>query len=263
MIACYLQSVGLAAPGLESWSTGRTLLLSGDPLHNDPETPYAPNLLPPNERRRATTAIRQAFRAAEDALRDHASDPSRLASVFASSDADLAVLNRICNALTQPERQISPTDFHNSVHNAASGYFSIAIRSMSTTTTVAAFDASFAAGLLEAATLANIEGCDVLFVAYDVIGPPPLLAVRPTTASGSCALLLTATRGPATLARLDLQTGAGSESVCSGAAAEKLRAGCPALRGLPLLEILAGSQAGECRLKMDAGRILHLIVQPA
>ena len=199
MITCYLHSVGLAAPGLESWSTGRTLLLSDDPLHNDPETPYAPNLLPPNERRRATAAIRQAFRAAEDALRDHASDPSRLASVFASSDADLAVLNRICNALTQPERQISPTDFHNSVHNAASGYFSIAIRSMSTTTTVAAFDASFAAGLLEAATLANIEGCDVLFVAYDVIGPPPLLAVRPMTASGSCALLLTATRGPATL----------------------------------------------------------------
>ena len=183
--------------------------------------------------------------------------------MFASSDADLAVLNRICSALTEPERQVSPTDFHNSVHNAASGYFSIAIRSMSTATTVAAFDASFAAGLLEAATLASIEGCDVLFVAYDVIGPQPLSAARPQTASGSCALLLTATPGPATLARLDLQTGAGSETVCSGAAAEELRVGCSALRGLTMLELLARSQAGECRFKMDASQILQVIVQPA
>ena len=35
--------------------------------------------------------------------------------VFASSDADLAIIHRICVALTATPRLISPTDFHNSV----------------------------------------------------------------------------------------------------------------------------------------------------
>ncbi len=185
MITCYVESVGLAAPGLASWSAAQPILSGSAPWLPTLELPYAPNLLPPNERRRATALIRQAFRAGEDALSGAAREVGELATVFASADADLAVLNRLCTVLAQPLRQLSPTDFHNSVHNAASGYFSIAIRSMATATTVAAFDAGFAAGLLEAATLATVEACDALLIAYDVMAPAPLLAARPLTASGS------------------------------------------------------------------------------
>lgn len=258
MIACYVESVGLAAPGLANWAIAQAVLCSRAPLRIEPEPPFAPNLLPPNERRRATATIRQAFRAGEDALSAAAPVVSELATVFACADGDLAVLNRLCTALAKPARQVSPTDFHNSVHNAASGYFSIAIRSMAAATTVAAFDASFAAGLLEAATLATVEGCEVLLIAYDVMAPAPLLASRPLTANGSCALLLTAERTGASLARLGLELGAGAESVCADAALEELRRGCPALRSLPLLTKLATRQSGACVLALGAGRMLQV-----
>ena len=153
MSAWFIKSVGIAAPGLAGWSASRDILRGSTPYAAVAETPYAPALLPPNERRRATASVRQAFRAAEDAVSVAGVDARALASVFASSDADMAVLHRICAALAQTPRAISPTDFHNSVHNAASGYWSIAVQSTALTTTLSAYDASFTVGLLEAAAL--------------------------------------------------------------------------------------------------------------
>ena len=45
---------------------------------------------------------------------------------------------------------VSPTRFHNSVHNAAAGYWTIGAGAMQPATAISAFDASFAQGLLEA-----------------------------------------------------------------------------------------------------------------
>ena len=45
---------------------------------------------------------------------------------------------------------ISPTRFHNSVHNAAAGYWTIGAGCMQATTALSAYDATFAEGLLEA-----------------------------------------------------------------------------------------------------------------
>src|SRR3546814_3937116 len=45
-------------------------------------------------------------------------DAGDLATVFAGSDADMAILQRISAALATPERIVSPTDFHNSVHRS-------------------------------------------------------------------------------------------------------------------------------------------------
>src|SRR3546814_5260866 len=114
----------------------------------EPLAPYAPPLLPPNERRRATPVVRQAFRVAEEAIAGR--DAGDLATVFAGSDADMAILQRISAALATPERIVSPTDFHNSVHNAAAGYWGIGTGSRAPSTTLAGYDASFALGLLEA-----------------------------------------------------------------------------------------------------------------
>src|SRR3546814_10360262 len=77
-------------------------------------------------------------------------DAGDLATVFAGSDADMAILQRISAALATPERIVSPTDFHNSVHNAAAGYWGIGTGSRAPSTTLAGYDASFALGLLEA-----------------------------------------------------------------------------------------------------------------
>jgi hypothetical protein len=109
----FIESVGLAAPGLPSWQEGRATLRGESALVPAPLSPHTPTLLPLNERRRATPAVKLAFRAAEDAMQG--TSAASLATVFASSDADLAIIHRICLALTATPRLVSPTDLTTSV----------------------------------------------------------------------------------------------------------------------------------------------------
>lgn len=248
MIACYIKGAGIAAPGLPGFRAARDTLRGATPYVFAEETTYAPELLPPNERRRATASVRQAFRAAEDAVTSSGADARELASVFASSDADMTVLHRICASLANEPRVISPTDFHNSVHNAASGYWSIAVHSIALTTTLSAYDASFAVGLIEAAALVDARR-DVLLVAYDAVAPQPLLGKRPLAVSAGVALILSADPGSGALGRIDVSLNAAAESACTVAALEPLRATNPALRALPLFELLAGARAGIVNLR--------------
>jgi len=250
MTDCFVKAVGIAAPGLGGWTASLPVLSGAAAYAYQAETPYAPALLPPNERRRATATVRQAFRAAEDALAAAGGEARELASVFASSDADMAVLHRICAALAQLPRVISPTDFHNSVHNAASGYWSIAVQSMAPTTTLSAYDASFTAGLLEAVALARERSGDVLLVAYDSGAPPPLAAKRPLALSAGVALIIGRYAGSAQpLARLTFDLAGDGETPCVHPELERLRVGHPALRALPLLELLAARRAGSVTLR--------------
>ncbi|MET0225162.1 MAG: beta-ketoacyl synthase chain length factor [Dokdonella sp.] len=248
MSGCFIRSAGLAAPGLAGWDASLDVLRGVAPYVAIAEAPYAPALLPPNERRRATASVRQAFRAAEDAVNGSGGDARELTSVFASSDADMAVLHRICAALAKEPRVISPTDFHNSVHNAASGYWSIAVHSLALTTTLSAFDASFTVGLLEAAGLVDTQR-DVLLVAYDAVAPQPLLAKRPLALSASTALVLSARGGDDSLGRIDIRAGDEPESICANPALEALRVANPALRALPLFELMAAKRAATVTLR--------------
>ena len=76
-------------------------------------------------------------------------------------------------------REVSPTRFHNSVHNAPSGYWAVATGSREPSTSLCAYDASFAAGLLEAAAQATVDDRPVTLVAYDLPYPEPLQRARP------------------------------------------------------------------------------------
>lgn len=257
MTRAVIKSVGLAAPGLAGWAASQPVLSGAAPYIATAETPYAPALLPPNERRRATPSVRLAFRAAEDAVSGGA-NARDLASVFASSDADMAVLHRICAALAQKPRIISPTDFHNSVHNAASGYWSIGVGSTAPTTTISAYDASFTAGLIEAVALARDGGRDVLLVAYDATAPQPLAAKRPLALSAGVALIVGPEVG-AGMSPVDIELAGDAETRCADSALESLRAGNPALRALPLLELLASRRAGAVVLRGTGG--LHVTVK--
>jgi hypothetical protein len=255
--------VGLAAPGLPGWSASQAVLTGASAYVATAETPYAPAMLPPNERRRATPSVRLAFRAAEDAVTTSGANARELASVFASSDADMGVLHRICAALAQTPRVISPTDFHNSVHNAASGYWSIGVGSNAPTTTLSAYDASFTAGLIESIALARDRGKDVLLVAYDSTAPQPLAAKRPLALSAGVALII----GPANaagsgLGSLEVELAGDAETRCTDAALEQLRLGNPALRALPLLELLAARRAGTAVVRGTGGMHVAVTLTP-
>src|SRR6185437_4923435 len=98
--------------------------------------------------------------------------------------------NEICMTLASGERQLSPTRFHNSVHNAASGYWSIAAAATSASSVLCAYDASFGAGLLEALTQVVVDRTSVLLVAYDAGYPEPLRAARPIPDAFGVAMVL-------------------------------------------------------------------------
>jgi hypothetical protein len=203
-----------------------------------------------------------AFRVAEDARSQSAMDFSTLPSVFASADADMGIINRICTALSGTDQLVSPTDFHNSVHNAPSGYWSIATGSRGATTSIAGYDGSFAGGLLEAATWVATGEPAVLLVSYDLPPPPPLHAKRPIQSSAGVALVLCAQPSAATVALLDLSLDDGGESNLSVAELETLRLGNPALRALPLLRLLARGEGGLVRLPYTDDRRLAVRISP-
>lgn len=243
--AVWIEGPAVVAPGLLGWAQARAVL-RGEACYEPIELPkYAPNLLPPNERRRATNVCRLAFQAAEEAIQSTSSAPAELAAVFASSGGDTDVLSLLCSALATAERQISPTHFHNSVHNAPAGYWSIATHARGPSTSLSAFDATFAAGLLEAATLCASEQRAVLLVAYDIVPVPPLHAKRPLLAPMGVAFVLQPRATASAQAKIQMTLHqAEPDSVIEQAELERLRTGNPAARALPLLAALARRQSG-------------------
>ena len=76
---------------------------------------------------------------------------------------------------------VSPTKFHNSVHNAAAGYWTIGQGCMAPSTALSAFSHTFAQGLLEA--LVNLAAGEpaILLAAYDTGATGPLSSVSTGT----------------------------------------------------------------------------------
>ena len=136
-----------------------------------------PASLPARERRRAGLMISLGVEVAHQACEVAGVPKDALPSVFASALGDTAVTEYMCRRLAQPVKVLSPTRFHNSVHNAASGYWTISARNRSPSTFVGAFLESFGAGLLETASQSVAACGPVLFVACDIATKPPLTAV--------------------------------------------------------------------------------------
>ena len=242
--------IGLLGPGLADWTTAAPLLAGTQPWAPATTVIPPPARLPPTERRRAGAIVKLAFAVAEQAVAAAGADAATLATVFTSSSADTANCHALCEALAQPDRIVSPTRFTNSVHNAAAGYWHIAAGSRAASTSLAAFDASFGAGLLEAAAQAAASGRPVLLVAADLPYPQPLQAARPLPDAFGVALLLAPAGAPAEVARLGLglRPGEATPSPCTDPGLEALRGSIPAARGLPLLQTLARGDGHEVLL---------------
>lgn len=245
MNEAWVAGVGVVGPGLSSWDAARPILAGASPYRPAPVGRIDAGRLPRNERRRATATVRLASAAAFQALPEAACGDEALPSVFASSDGDTDTFDRICRSLAEPEPWISPHGFHNSVHNAPSGYWSIASGIRGPSTSLSAYDDSFAAGLLEAwTTVAGEPSGRCLLVAYDQRIPAALEPVRGITETFACALYLV--RTPVQGApRLKLSVDAGAViDTLDDPALEALRCANPAARGLGLLRLLAASRPG-------------------
>ena len=139
--------------------------------------------------------MRLALAVGLEATTNAAADPAALPALFTSSGGDGANCHEICQVLAGTERALSPTRFHNSVHNAPSGYWGIATGASAASNALCAFDASFGAGLLEALTQVQVDRTAVLLIAYDASYPAPLLSARPIPDAFGVALVLAPAAG--------------------------------------------------------------------
>ncbi len=250
-LAARVEGVGLVGPGLGGWDLAREILAGRLPYVPGPTVVPSPDALPAVERRRAGKVVKLALAAGLAAASASGRAARDLAAVFTSSTGDGENLHAICETLASDDRQISPTRFHNSVHNAPSGYWGIATGAMQPADSVAAFDASFGAGLIEALgrVAADPEGAVVL-ISYDAPYPEPLNATRPIADGFAVALVLSAPGSSSRGALITVEaTGEGARSTClADPALESLRRAIPAARSLPLLALLATQAPGKAVL---------------
>lgn len=263
MTTLYIESVGVFAPGLVGWPQASLILSGAQPYFPAALPALKPVLLAPDVRRRTTEHIRLAIEVASEAAHELGETAKELATVFASSESDGQIAHDICLEVVKEAPQVSPTRFHNSVSNAAAGYWSMAVGSQQPSTSVAAYDATFAAGLIEAAAQVAADTPRVLLVTHDMPMPDPLIRVRPMTAPFGVAFVLSRERSPRAKAKLKLAVESHSdESTLADGALEQLRLGNPAARVLPLLAVLANCRSSETVLPYLDNLSLRVRIDP-
>lgn len=262
-LTVYVDGIGFWAPGLADWNALAHAVAEDDCVL--PETPSrpSPGALPPTERRRAPEPVLIASEAAGQAAAIAMRDASKLACVFASTHGDLAITDEMCATLAAEPRELSPIRFHNSVHNAPSGYWTVAAHCHAAATAISAAHATFAAGLFEAALEVASEREPVLLAAYDIAARGPLAEMAPSALPFAVAFVLSAEASERTIARLALRT-SGESSVSDDVPASlaPLRANPMGAQSLPLLVALAQRRAREIVVASGKGTALAIEVTP-
>ncbi len=255
-LCAYVSGLGILGPGFSNWPTAAAVLAGRATYAPAPALLPIPTQLAAAERRRTGRVVKLALAIALEATSQAGEDPAQLVSVFSSSGGDGHNCHELCQALSLAGREISPTRFANSVHNAAAGYWSIATGAMAQSNVLCAFDASFNAGLLEAMSQVVVDDAAVLLVAYDSEYPQPLHAKRPLPDAFGVAMVLTPQQRPSSSARLQAALTDDAFDRMTDPALEELRGAIPAARSLPLLRLLARAQAGRAVLEyLDVSRV--------
>ena len=261
-LIAYVSAIGVCGPGLPDWPSAEAVLSGKQAYVAGATVLPAPETLPSTERRRAGRVVRLALATGLEAARRAGVDPARLPVVFASSGGDGDNCDAICRTLASASRALSPTRFHNSVHNAPAGYWSIAAGSQVPTTTICAYDASFSAGLLEALAQAATTRLETALIAYDLDYPEPLHAARPTSAPFSAALILKASAAGGALARLTARFGRDRPDRPRNEGLARLAALVPAAQSLVLLEAIAVGRPATVNLGYLEPVVLTIEVAP-
>lgn len=249
----FIDGVALWAPSLPGWSAARLAFRGEGAAADPPARRPAPELLPPAERRRAPDTVALALEVASEAVAQSGFAPADLLSVFTSAHGDLGIVDYVCSTLASAPTLLSPTKFHNSVHNAASGYWTIATGCMQASTAVTAGLRSFAAGLLEAATQCAAEARPVLLVGYDIEACGALASTTTSRGMLAVALVLAPLPGRNTIASLEwsLVPGTSHAVALRSAPAQALQANAMA-DALPLFEAIATGVSEPILLPLSA-----------
>jgi Beta-ketoacyl synthase, N-terminal domain len=183
--------------------------------------------------------------------------------VFVSAHGDLAINDDMCKTLAEAPTLVSPTRFHNSVHNAASGYWTLATGCTQASTALTAFEHSFAAGLLEAATQCAADEGPVLLVGYDIEARGALKSVTRSRGLLAAALVLSPRRSERSVASLDWALRPGPSAACVlRSEAARAMAHNAMVDAVPLFEALALQRPETLHMPLSAMLSLEVRVGP-
>jgi hypothetical protein len=261
-LAC-VEGVALWGSRLPGWELARSILRDEAHAPDAPAPRPAPTLLPANERRRAPDSVAIALEVAAKACAAAGRDPKSLASVFASTHGDLAVTDYMCETLAHAPAQLSPTRFHNSVHNAAAGYWTIATGCTAPYTALSARACTFGEGLLEALVQLDCDAPGVLYVAYDIEARGPLATMAPSRGVLGAALVLATRRSRATQALLHWDVVQQDAPLDPPAQHGPVLAGNAMAACLPLFEALARGARRPLAYPLGPGLVLELALESA
>ena len=251
-----VEGIGLWATGRPDWASwsGSADVAASPPGRARPVA----SVLGPTERRRAPDSVALAIDVAAQACRDAGRDPAQLRSVFASMHGDLAITDYMCSTLARDPSSLSPTRFHNSVHNAAAGYWTIGTGCHEPYTAIAAGDWTAGEGLLEALIQVSCEQKPVLYVAYDIEARGPLVDVSPSEGMLGLALVLGPMDGPSQqrLIAWNVVADRPPTPIRTATGAEYRRNAMSPV--VPLIEALAEPSAGTVHLGLSSTLSLEL-----
>lgn len=188
----------VAVTGVGLWTRGMTSLADFAAARRDEfagigdasfEAPKAA-AIPTRERRRAGLAINLCVEVAHQACDCAGIDKSSIPSVFVSAMGDTAITDYMCRKLAGADKLLSPTKFHNSVHNAPACYWAISANNRAPNTFVGGFLESFGAGFFEASSQAIGNDAPTLLVGYDMATEPPLADVAAIAETLAVALVI-------------------------------------------------------------------------
>jgi len=255
----FVEGVAFWAPTLPGWAIARAAFRGEGAPADPPAKRPAPELLAAAERRRAPDTVALALEVAAAAVREAGLEPGTLPSIFTSAHGDLGVNDYMCKTLASQPALISPTKFHNSVHNAAAGYWTIGTGCMAASSALTAFDASFAAGLLEAAAQCAADVRPVLLVAFDVEATGPLATVTTSHGLVAAALVLAPAPSERSVAAYEWSLAPGAPApLALRSSAAKALAGNAMADALPFFERLATAFGAPLSLPLSSRLSLRL-----
>jgi len=253
-----VRGVGAWGPGFCSLSDFREVLSARADSVAEVVAPK-PELIPARERRRSSSLVKLAVEVAQQACSMAAIDPAEAQCVFTSGIGDADLTDYMCRVLAGPDKLLSPTKFHNSVHNAAVGCWSISTGCEQPATFVSGMRNSFPMAIIEAITQVSAESVPVLLVLADIPMPAPMQQMHPIDQLFGAAFLLappqqrrsaTCSNGlPRTLSLALMPTESAWPSVAIPAL-QTLYKHSPSARCLSLLQALCATQTQQLLLPM-------------
>jgi hypothetical protein len=159
--------------GIGFWTTGYPSVTAWMENRPQPEAekPEASLLQGPLSRR-ATPLTRMSVEVMQQALEMGKADAASTPSVWGTAHGEHSTAIGLLGMMLKGEGKLSPTKFHNSVHNTPSGYASIAAKNRSASTTLTGGAELVASAFCEAGAMVSDLNRDVVLVLAD----EPLMA---------------------------------------------------------------------------------------